>query len=199
MANVRRRTATGRARTARVGAETADAVLLKRAYEQPEAADGYRVLVDRLWPRGVRKDTLAIDAWMKEVGPSDELRRSFGHDAARWEEFAARYREELRRQPASGLVDELVAQAKRGTLTLVYGAKDELHNQAVVLRERIEQRLRRARIRAPAAHVPAEAAPRARDRALAAQHPTSSRRRALGATKARTSPVRRTGPRVRSH
>ncbi|WP_437991090.1 DUF488 domain-containing protein [Sorangium sp. So ce145] len=174
-------------------------MLLKRAYEQPEAADGYRVLVDRLWPRGVRKDALAIDAWMKEIGPSDELRRSFGHDPARWEEFAARYREELRRQPASGLVDELVAQAKRGTLTLVYGAKDELHNQAVVLRERIEQRLRRARPRAPAARVPAEAAPRARDRALAASHPTSSRGRALGATKARVSPARRTGPRVRSH
>ncbi|WP_438033495.1 DUF488 domain-containing protein [Sorangium sp. So ce204] len=199
MASVRRRTATRRSRTARVGAETAGAVLLKRAYEQPEAADGYRVLVDRLWPRGVRKDALAIDAWMKEIGPSDELRRSFGHDAARWEEFAARYREELRRQPASGLVDELVAQAKRGTLTLVYGAKDELHNQAVVLRERIEQRLHRARPRAPAAHVAAEAAPRARDRALAAPHPTSSRGRALGATKARASPARRTGPRVRSH
>jgi uncharacterized protein YeaO (DUF488 family) len=136
------------------------------------------VLVDRLWPRGLRKDALAIDAWMKEIAPSDELRRSFGHDVARWEEFVARYREELRRQPASGLVDELVALAKRGTLTLVYGAKDELHNQAVVLRELIEQSVRKARAHAPAAHVAAEAAPQTRGRALAAPRPTSSRGRA---------------------
>lgn len=119
------------------------AVRVKRAYEEPGADDGYRVLVDRLWPRGVRKDALAIDAWMKEVGPSDELRRWFGHDPARWEEFAARYREELRREPAAGLVADLVAQARRGPLTLVYGAKDELHNQAVALRDVIERERKR--------------------------------------------------------
>lgn len=123
---------------------------LARAYEEPAAGGGYRVLVDRLWPRGVRKEALAIDAWMKEIGPSDELRRWFGHDPDRWEEFAARYRDELRRQPAAGLFDELVARAKRGPVTLVFGAKDEEHNQAVVLRDMIEQRLRRARPRAPA-------------------------------------------------
>ncbi|WP_338046582.1 DUF488 domain-containing protein [Polyangium spumosum] len=122
---------------------------LKRAYEAPEAADGHRVLVDRLWPRGVRKDALTIDAWMKEIGPSDELRRWFGHDDARWEEFAARYREELRRGPAAEHLNELVALAKRGTVTLVFGAKDERHNQAVVLRDVIERRLRRAQKSAP--------------------------------------------------
>jgi uncharacterized protein YeaO (DUF488 family) len=125
--------------------KTGGAVRVKRAYEEPGADDGYRVLVDRLWPRGVRKDALAIDAWMKEIGPSDELRRWFGHDPARWEEFAARYREELRREPAAGLVADLVAQAKRGPLTLVYGAKDELHNQAVALRDVIERERKRER------------------------------------------------------
>ncbi|MRG95446.1 DUF488 family protein [Polyangium spumosum] len=131
------------------GRETIGAVRLKRAYEAPEAADGHRVLVDRLWPRGVRKDALTIDAWMKEIGPSDELRRWFGHDDARWEEFAARYREELRRGPAAEHLNELVALAKRGTVTLVFGAKDERHNQAVVLRDVIERRLRRAQKSAP--------------------------------------------------
>ena len=130
---------------------TGGAVRLQRAYEAPAAAGGVRVLVDRLWPRGARRDALAIDAWMKEIGPSDALRRWFGHDPARWEEFAARYREELRRPPAAELLDQLVVQARRGRLTLVYGAKDEIHNQAVVLRDEIERRLRRVHARAPAA------------------------------------------------
>jgi len=120
-------------------------VQIKRAYEDPDAADGYRVLVDRVWPRGVRKDELVIDVWMKEIGPSDVLRRWFGHDPARWEEFVARYRDELRMEPAAELVDTIVAQAKRGPVTLVYGAKDELHNQAVVLRDVIEGKLRQTR------------------------------------------------------
>jgi uncharacterized protein YeaO (DUF488 family) len=122
----------------------AGSVHLKRAYEAPGSSDGYRVLVDRLWPRGARRDAVAIDAWMKDVAPSDELRRWFGHEEARWEEFAARYRDELRRSPAAELVDELVAQAQRGPVTLVYGARDELHNQAVVLHDVIDRRLRRA-------------------------------------------------------
>ncbi len=121
------------------------AVRLKRAYDEPHEDDGYRVLVDRLWPRGVSKKALAIDGWMKEVGPSDELRRWFGHDPARWEAFAERYREELRRTPAAELVEELVARAGEGTVTLVYGAKDEQHNQAVVLRDEIDHELRRRR------------------------------------------------------
>lgn len=202
MANVKRRTTKGRVRTARLGAKTAEPVRVKRAYEQPEATDGYRVLVDRLWPRGVLKDALAIDVWMKEIGPSNELRRWFGHDAARWDEFATGYRGELRRQPAAGLVDELVALANRGALTLVYGAKDELHNQAVVLRELIERRRRRTRAHSPAAKTAAEAAPLAQGRPLAEPRPNSSRRRPMGATKARAGGgaprTRRTGSQLRS-
>ncbi|WP_437643470.1 DUF488 domain-containing protein [Sorangium sp. So ce362] len=202
MANVKRRTTTGRVRTAHLGAKRAEPVRLKRAYERPEATDGYRVLVDRLWPRGVRKDALAIDAWMKEIGPSDELRRWFGHDAARWDEFAAGYRGELRRQPAAGFVDELVALANRGALTLVYGAKDELHNQAVVLREVIEQRAHRTRARSQTTKNAAEAAPLAQGRALAEPRPASSRRRPTSAAKARAGGgaprTRPTGSRLRS-
>jgi uncharacterized protein YeaO (DUF488 family) len=119
-------------------------VRLERAYGEHSTDGGLRVLVDRLWPRGVRREALALDAWMKEVAPSEELRRWFGHDPARWKEFAARYRAELRRQPAAELVDQLVHQAKHGPLTLVYGAKDEEHNQAVVLRDVIEHRLAHA-------------------------------------------------------
>jgi uncharacterized protein YeaO (DUF488 family) len=169
MTSARQQSTTGEAWYGRAGGTAAGTVRLKRAYERPEAADGYRVLVDRLWPRGVRRDALAVDAWMKEIGPSDELRRWFDHDAARWDDFAARYRDELRRQPAAALVDELVAQAKRGTLTLVYGAKDELHNQAIVLRGMIERRLRRDRSRSPAVRPAEEAAPRARRRARASR------------------------------
>jgi uncharacterized protein YeaO (DUF488 family) len=120
-----------------------EAVRLKRAYEPAEPDDGFRVLVDRLWPRGVSKGALAVDAWFRELGPSDELRRWFGHDPARWKEFASRYREELRREPCDELVASLVARAERGPITLVYAAKDELHNQAIVLRGVIARRARR--------------------------------------------------------
>src|SRR5262249_26765113 len=116
-------------------------VRIKRAYEEPAPDDGYRVLVDRLWPRGARKEALAIEAWSKDVAPSDELRRWFGHDEERWRAFAGRYREELAHEPAVSVVDELAARARRQTITLVFGAKDEAHNQAVVLREVIEERL----------------------------------------------------------
>jgi uncharacterized protein YeaO (DUF488 family) len=119
-------------------------VRIERAYEPPSEEGGQRVLVDRLWPRGVRREALAIDAWMKEVAPSDELRRWFGHDPSRWEDFAARYRSELCRKPAVDLVDQLVDRARHGPLTLVYGAKDEEHNQAVVLRDVIERKLAHA-------------------------------------------------------
>jgi uncharacterized protein YeaO (DUF488 family) len=147
MASVRQGTATGSARRVRASS-TVGAVRIKRAYDEPDTADGYRVLVDRLWPRGVRKDALVIDAWMKDLGPSHELRRWFGHDPARWNGFATRYRGELRREPAAGLVAELAVRASHRRVTLVYGSKDELHNQAVVLQEAIEQRLRRDRAQA---------------------------------------------------
>lgn len=106
---------------------------LKRAYEAPAAADGARILIDRLWPRGIKKADAAIDRWLKELAPSTELRRWFGHEVERWPEFRRRYRAELDRHRE--LVEELRALARRQRVTLVYGAKDEAHNDAVVLAE----------------------------------------------------------------
>jgi uncharacterized protein YeaO (DUF488 family) len=106
---------------------------LKRAYEPPAPEDGVRVLVDRLWPRGLSKEKAAIDHWMKDIAPSAELRKWFGHDPERWPEFRRRYREELRRQGA--LLTQLCDLAEGGAVTLVYAAHDEAHNDAVVLRE----------------------------------------------------------------
>jgi uncharacterized protein YeaO (DUF488 family) len=110
-------------------------IVLKRAYEPPAADDGSRVLVDRLWPRGVAKADAKLDAWMKEIAPSTELRKWFGHDPARWEEFQARYRKEL--DAHGDLIADLRTLARKGRLTLVYSAHDEVHNDAVVLRERL--------------------------------------------------------------
>ncbi len=108
-------------------------IRLKRAYLPPSPEDGVRILVDRLWPRGVRKADAAIDRWAKEVAPSTELRRWFGHDPSRWEEFRHRYTAELSRNAA--LVNELRAIAQKERLTLVYAARDEVHNEAVMLRD----------------------------------------------------------------
>jgi uncharacterized protein YeaO (DUF488 family) len=108
-------------------------VKLKRAYAAPAAGDGTRVLVDRLWPRGVSKETAALDHWMKEIAPSNELRKWFHHEAPRWDEFRRRYLEELQRQ--GPLVEQLRDLARAGPVTLVYSARDEEHNDAVVLRE----------------------------------------------------------------
>lgn len=105
---------------------------LKRAYEPAGPDDGVRILVDRLWPRGVSKAKAALDDWMKEIAPSTELRQWFAHDPARWAEFQRRYRAELREQ--SEALDRLRALAKRGVVTLVYSAHDAQHNDAVVLR-----------------------------------------------------------------
>lgn len=110
-----------------------DRVRIKRAYEAPSADDGTRVLVDRLWPRGVRKADAAIDHWAKELAPSTELRKWFGHDPARWAEFRQRYAAELREQGEA--LDRLRALAEKGPVTLVYAAHDEEHNDAVVLRD----------------------------------------------------------------
>jgi uncharacterized protein YeaO (DUF488 family) len=108
-------------------------VKLKRAYEAPAAEDGTRILVDRLWPRGVKKADAAIDLWMKDVAPSTGLRQWFGHESDRWQEFRRHYVDELRQK--SDLVDELRALARKGPITLVFGAHDQTHNDAVVLRE----------------------------------------------------------------
>ena len=108
---------------------------IKRVYDPPAKADGLRILVDRLWPRGVAKKDAALDQWMKEVAPSTGLRKWFGHDPERWDEFRRRYGEEL--EGNGTLVDQLRALARHGPVTLVYSAHDELHNDAVVLRDRI--------------------------------------------------------------
>ena len=108
-------------------------IRLKRAYEPPASEDGTRILIDRLWPRGVSKEHAALDQWMKEIGPSTELRKWFAHDPAKWPEFRRRYTEELHRN--TELLDQLRALARAGTLTLVYSAHDELHNDAVQLRD----------------------------------------------------------------
>ncbi|KAB0266527.1 DUF488 domain-containing protein [Microvirga brassicacearum] len=113
-------------------------VKLKRAYEDPAPADGVRVLVDRLWPRGVKKEDAAIEQWAKDLAPSTDLRKWFGHDPARWDEFRKRYADELRRHPEE--VGQLRDLARRGQVTLVYAARDELHNDAVVLRDFLLER-----------------------------------------------------------
>ncbi|HEX9051445.1 MAG TPA: DUF488 family protein [Anaeromyxobacter sp.] len=117
-------------------------VRIRRAYERATPDDGYRVLVDRLWPRGVKKDALRVDLWAKDVAPSTALRRWFGHDPARFGEFARRYHAELRAPAARALLADLTRRAGRGAVTLVYGARDEEHNGAVVLRDAIEDALR---------------------------------------------------------
>lgn len=112
------------------------AIHLKRIYEAPAKADGTRVLVDRIWPRGVRKEQAAVDLWLKEVAPSSELRKWFGHDPARWPEFGARYRREL--EAATDGLKTLKQLTRRGDVTLLYAARDEAHNNAVALREYLE-------------------------------------------------------------
>jgi uncharacterized protein YeaO (DUF488 family) len=110
----------------------------KRAYDGPTEDDGYRVLVERLWPRGITKERAALDLWMKDVAPSAGLRKWFGHDPAKWIEFRRRYGAELEAHKSE--VESLRQKAKDGNLTLVYGAKDEQHNSASVLKEFLEER-----------------------------------------------------------
>jgi uncharacterized protein YeaO (DUF488 family) len=114
-------------------------IRLKRAYDSSAEDDGMRVLVDRVWPRGVKKEDLNIDDWTKAVAPSPELRRWFGHDPARWNEFQRRYRQELASRQAA--LAPLLEAARRGNLTLVYGARDTEHNQAVVLKQVLDEQL----------------------------------------------------------
>jgi uncharacterized protein YeaO (DUF488 family) len=111
----------------------ARAVRLKRAYDLPSAEDGARMLVDRLWPRGVRKSSAGIDRWVKDIAPSTALRKWFGHDPARWQEFRRRYTAEI--HDHADQLAELRAAARKGPITLVFAARDERHNDAVVLRD----------------------------------------------------------------
>lgn len=109
-------------------------ILLKRVYEPADEGDGFRVLVDRLWPRGESKERAAVDLWLKDAAPSTELRKWFNHEVEKWDEFRRRYVEELKANP--GAVEEFRKAVKgKRTVTLLYGAKDEAHNQAVVLKE----------------------------------------------------------------
>lgn len=116
-------------------------ILLKRAYEPAEKSDGVRFLIDHLWPRGVKKEALHIEAWLKEVAPSDKLRKWFGHDPEKWKEFQKRYVAELEKNPEAW--KPLLRTAKSGDITLVYGARDTEHNNAVVLKGFLEKRTKR--------------------------------------------------------
>jgi uncharacterized protein YeaO (DUF488 family) len=107
-------------------------VKLKRAYDPPNAEDGARILVDRLWPRGVSKEKASLDHWMKEIAPSTALRKWFGHDPARWKEFSRRYRVELHHNEQ---MSHLRSLARNGPVTLIYAAHDEEHNEAIILRD----------------------------------------------------------------
>ncbi len=112
-------------------------VRVKRVYEPPDKADGQRILVDRLWPRGVSKEKAQLDLWLKDVAPSTELRVWFGHDPEKWQRFRRRYETELRKNME--LVKILADKAKNGAITLVYAARDERHNEALVLKQFLDR------------------------------------------------------------
>jgi uncharacterized protein YeaO (DUF488 family) len=107
-------------------------IRVKRVYEKPAKEDGFRVLVDRLWPRGMKKEAAKVDLWMKDVAPSDELRKSFHHEAMKWADFEKKYQAELRNKK-DHLAELNMLEKEHGTVTLLFGAKDEEHNQAVLL------------------------------------------------------------------
>ena len=116
-------------------------IQLKRAYEKPSDADGTRFLVERLWPRGVKKSALPIAAWLKDAAPSTDLRKWFNHDPAKWKTFRERYFRELESRPEAW--QPLVEAARKGTITLIYSSHDEEHNNAVALKEFVEKKAKR--------------------------------------------------------
>ncbi len=111
-------------------------IKLKRIYDEPHESDGFRILVDRLWPRGLSKDKAKVDIWMKDIAPGDSLRKWFSHDTGKWAQFKARYFEEMKDKRE--LVNLIKEKEKKGIVTLLFGAKDEIHNNAVALKEYIE-------------------------------------------------------------
>lgn len=117
-------------------------IRIKRAYERPDPSDGIRILVDRLWPRGISKETARIETWRKDLAPTGALRKWFGHDPRKWEEFQARYRNELDAAGKTEALKELAGRAKTETVTLLYAAHDETRNNAVVLKKIIEKLLK---------------------------------------------------------
>jgi uncharacterized protein YeaO (DUF488 family) len=116
-------------------------IAMKRAYEASSPKDGYRVLVDGLWPRGVTKAQLEIDAWLREIAPSASLRKWYGHKPERWQEFRKKYRQELSKPPRKALLDELIDRARKGQVTLVFGARDAERSNAAVIAEMIRPAL----------------------------------------------------------
>lgn len=114
------------------------AIQVKRAYDKPQKSDGCRVLIDRIWPRGVRKEDLTLDEWLKTLAPSTELRQWFGHDPQKWDEFRNRYFQELDAHPDE--IQKLRAKARKETLTIVFGSKEERFNDATALKEYLESR-----------------------------------------------------------
>ncbi|MBI4507135.1 MAG: DUF488 family protein [Chloroflexi bacterium] len=112
---------------------------VRRVYEPPDPADGYRVLVDRLWPRGLTKEAAHVDAWLRDLAPSDDLRRCFAHDPARWPAFRERYRAALLASPHHARLDELAQRMRVGAVTLLYAARDAARNNAVVLAEVLDE------------------------------------------------------------
>ena len=117
---------------------------IKRVYEPPDAADGFRVLVDRLWPRGLSRERAKIDLWLKEVAPSDSLRRRFHGDPSAWGAFKTAYYAELEQASAQSAVRELLDRLNHGPVTLLFAARDQSHNNAVALKERLDERSGRA-------------------------------------------------------
>lgn len=115
---------------------------IKRVYEEANRKDGFRVLIDRLWPRGKKKSEVKLDEWLKELSPSTELRKQFDHDPSRWEEFKSAYLKELRQPEAKEKLEMLIKLARKMKITLLFGAKDEEHNNAVVLKQLIERKLK---------------------------------------------------------
>lgn len=113
-------------------------IKLKRAYEPPDKSDGKRILVDRLWPRGLTKKKAGIDLWLKEIAPTTELRKWFGHEPDKWKRFRGRYETEIRHK--ADLLQRLEHEGREGTITLIYGARDEKHNEALVLKQVLERR-----------------------------------------------------------
>ncbi len=111
----------------------------KRVYENPEESDGVRILVDRLWPRGIRKDELVMDEWRKDIAPSSELRKWFSHQTSRWEEFRERYQDELKGHPEAW--EPVAKAARKKKVTLLYAARDTEHNHAIVLRDFLKKKL----------------------------------------------------------
>lgn len=114
-------------------------VIIKRVYEAPEAQDGFRVFVDRLWPRGVSKETFSYDLWCKDLAPSSDLRKWFGHKVEHWDEFRDSYTSELRKVEQQDKIGEVIKAADGRRITLVYGAKDSEHNQALVLADEMNR------------------------------------------------------------